>query len=176
MKSSTKTCRNACKLYGRHVKQNKFDKSKVQFFSIAIFAFLYNNNNNCWIHTRAYIINFPTLLIKTNIYIFKPHTVAKILFLPVTKRCLTLLSFTAGLRKGHEVEASKLIDFKFDFFLNLYINIHTYHYLISQLKLFKFWNTNWETCVLRKKSVSFFILTQKCQPCWKSPVKFWWWI
>lgn len=173
MRSSTKTCRNACQLYGRHVKINLLNW-RCSFLVCKFLLFLYNR----WIHMKAYI-NFPTLLIKTNVFFWNLRAVTKILFLPVMKRALTSLSFMVGLRNGHEVEAARWIDFKFDYFLTytlIYVHIHTYHYLISQLKLFKFWSTNWEACILRKKSVSFFIWIQKCQPHWKSPVKLWWWI
>lgn len=46
----------------------------------------------------------------------------------MTRRALTSLSFMTGLRNGHEVEASRLIGFKFDYLKktkNIYINTHT---------------------------------------------------
>lgn len=146
---------------------------RCSFLAWQFFLFLYN----CWIHMKTYI-NFPILLIKTNVFFWNLHAVTKILFLPVMKRALTSLSFTAGLRNGHEVEAARWIDSKLFFLIYtlIYAHIHRYHYLISQLKLFKFWNTNWEACIFRKKSVSFFIWIQKSQPHWKSTVKLWWWI
>lgn len=56
------------------------------------------------------------------IFFLNLHTMTKNIFLPVTKRALTSLSFIAGLRNDHEVEASKRRDFKFDYFFKTHIH------------------------------------------------------
>lgn len=79
----------------------------------------------------------------------------KILFLLVTKRALTSLSFMASLRNGHEVEASRLRDFKFDYFFNININIHAYKHTSLPYFSIKF-ETQIEKLVLLGNSQLFY--------------------
>lgn len=81
----------------------------------------------------------------------------KNIFLPITKRASTSLSFMGGLRNGHELEAFRLIGFKLEqkyLFLFIYIHIytysHTHRYLASRLQLLE---TQIEKLVLGKSQL-----------------------
>lgn len=111
-----KIYRNTCQL-------NKSAKSNTQLFSMEIFAFpvlLDSFENLHRLISLHYWLKW--------IYFLNLHWVIKNIFLHMTKRALTSLSFMTGLRNGHEAEASKLIGFKFDYLKktkNIYVDTHT---------------------------------------------------